>query len=95
MRMGMNMNQNIDFQQIAHTALGQSLILLGKWLPNDKVDGREFKALNPTRSDSKIGSFSVNLDTGKWGDFATDDTGLDLISLYAYLNGISQLDAAV
>ena len=74
--------------------LGQSLILLGIWLPDGKMDEREFKALNPTGSDGKIGSFSVNLDTGKWGDFANNDTGLDLISLYAYLNGLSQLNAA-
>lgn len=88
------MSQQVNFKQIAHAALGQSLVLLGRWLPGGKVDGREFKSLNPTRSDSKIGSFSVNLDTGKWGDFATNDAGLDLISLYAYLNGLSQLDAA-
>jgi hypothetical protein len=92
--MNKNMNQHIDFQQIARAALGQSLILLGRWLPGGKIDGREYKSLNPTRLDSKIGSFAVNLDTGKWGDFASEDTGLDLISLYAYLNGLSQLDAA-
>lgn len=84
----------IDFKRIAHAALGQSLILLSRWLPGGKVDGREYKSLNPTRSDSKVGSFAVNVDSGKWGDFASGDAGLDLISLYAYLHGLSQLDAA-
>ncbi|MDC8446440.1 MAG: hypothetical protein LV471_11010, partial [Nitrosomonas sp.] len=79
---------------IADAALGQSVVLLGRWLPGGKVDGREYKALNPTRADSKLGSCSVNLDTGKWGDFATGDAGLDLISLYAYLHSLPQLEAA-
>lgn len=88
------MRAQVDFRRIADAALGQSVVLLGRWLPGGKVDGREFKALNPTRADSKVGSFSVNLDTGKWGDFATDDAGLDLISLYAYLHSLPQLEAA-
>ncbi|WP_319557924.1 VapE domain-containing protein [Thiomicrorhabdus sp.] len=56
-----------------------------QWLPGGKVDGHEYKALNPNRSDSRIGSFSVNLNTGAWADFATGDKGGDLISLYAFV----------
>ena len=41
--------------------------------------------MNPLRSDAKIGSFSVNLTNGHWADFASDDKGGDLVSLYAYL----------
>lgn len=40
------------------------------------------------------GSFKVNLTTGKWGDFAKDDKGSDLISLYAYLNSLKNGKAA-
>ena len=32
---------------------------------------------------------------GKWADFATNDAGNDLISLYAYLNYIEQWQAAI
>ena len=34
---------------------------------------------------SSRGSFSVSITTGVWADFATDDRGGDLVSLYAYL----------
>ena len=39
-------------------------------------------------------SLSVNLTTGQWADFATDEKGGDLISLYAAVKRISQVDAA-
>ncbi len=56
------------------------------WLPNGRQDGDEWVALNPTRADEHAGSFKVNLSTGAWGDFATNDEGGDAVSLYAYLN---------
>ena len=68
--------------------------LLATWLPDGKRVGREWVARNPTRADRKAGSFKVNMDTGLWADFATGDTGGDPVSLYAYLNGLSQLAAA-
>ena len=55
---------------------------------------REWVARNPTRADRHAGSFSVNLVTGRWADFATGDRGRDPISLRAYLDGSSQLAAA-
>ncbi|MDA0781242.1 MAG: toprim domain-containing protein [Rickettsiales bacterium] len=41
-----------------------------------------------------MGSFKVNLVSCEWSDFATGDAGGDLVSLYAYLKGISQYQAA-
>lgn len=58
------------------------------------MSGREYQPINPTRGDTKRGSFSINVDTGAWGDFATDKAGGDLISLYAYLHNVSQGKAA-
>ena len=84
----------IDFKKVADQALNSLTSLLSSWLPDGKRDGHEFKALNPTRGDSKVGSFSINLNTGAWADFATGDCGGDAISLYAYITGESQLDAA-
>lgn len=82
-----NGKSTLPFAEIAAAALGQASLLLAEWLPDGKrsESGTEWIALNPTRSDGKAGSFSINLNTGKWGDFATDDAGLDLVSLYAYL----------
>lgn len=76
---------SIDFAAIAAAALAAADRLVPTWLPNGRQDGAEWKSINPTRSDEKAGSFAVNLNTGRWGDFATEDTGGDLISLYAYL----------
>ena len=84
----------IDFKAIASAALSRADSLLRQWLPDGKRDGHEYKALNPTRADSKLGSFSINLNTGAWADFATGDQGGDLVSLYAFLHGLDQPKAA-
>jgi hypothetical protein len=51
-------------------------------------------ALNPKRPDRHLGSFRINLATGKWADFATGDRGGDPVSLAAYLFGLTQVEAA-
>lgn len=90
------MTTQLPFAAIAAAALNQSESLVAEWLPGGQKVGPEWKALNPTRADGKIGSFSVNLVSGAWGDFACDDKGGDLVSLYAYLfHGGDQGKAAV
>lgn len=79
------MTSQLPFAAIAAAALNSSESLVAEWLPGGQRVGPEWKALNPTRADGKIGSFSVNLVSGAWGDFACDDKGGDLVSLYAYL----------
>jgi hypothetical protein len=63
-------------------------------LPNGKLFGNKYYPLNPTRNDRSTGSFVINLNTGVWKDFATGDGGGDIISLYAYIKGMSQYEAA-
>lgn len=77
----------LPFAEIAAAALAQAPSLLAEWLPQGKraESGTEWVALNPMRADTKLGSFTISLVSGKWADFATDDSGLDLVSLYAYL----------
>lgn len=82
-----------DFRGTAVHALAQVDAVLAHWLPDGKISGSEYQARNPTRDDKRPGSFSVNINTGQWGDFATDDRGGDLISLIAYLDGITQGEA--
>ena len=84
----------IDFKQVSSAALNQLASLVSGWLPDGKKAGPEWKARNPTRSDTKPGSFSINLNTGVWSDFATGESGGDAISLYSYLHSLSPLDAA-
>jgi hypothetical protein len=73
----------IDFDKIA--AGLNPATLVPQWLPDGKRVGSEWVARNPTRADNRPGSFSINLQTGAWADFATGDEGGDLISLWAYL----------
>lgn len=75
-------------------ALGSLDSLLAQWPPDGKREGREWVARNPTRSDTHLGSFKINLSTGAWADFATGDKGGDVVSLYAYLEGVKQGEAA-
>jgi len=79
----------------AMAALGASLELLAEWLPEGSQRGQEWVARNPTRADGRAGSFSVNLATGRWNDYADPDAhGGDLVALLAYLAGLTQLQAA-
>ena len=83
----------IDFKKVADYALSRIDEVLAHWLPNGKYQGREYIPINPTRNDQKPGSFTINRDRGVWLEAATDDRGGDLISLVAYLEGVSQLEA--
>lgn len=86
--------RRIDFNRIASSALARADAILPRWLPDGRREASEWVARNPTRSDHRLGSFKVNLRTGKWGDFSSDDRGGDLISLAAYLFGLDQVEAA-
>jgi len=87
----------IDFRAVnaaALTCLGQ---VLSRLAPGGKVVGDEYVALNPRRADRRPGSFKVRFlgpRGGAWADFATGDCGGDVVSLVAYLEGVSQGEAA-
>ncbi|OUS15267.1 hypothetical protein A9Q88_11975 [Gammaproteobacteria bacterium 50_400_T64] len=83
----------LDFKQVASLALGSIDAVLSAWVGDGKRQGHEYVALNPTRSDQSSGSFSINMNTGQWADFSTDDKGGDLVSLVAYIDGITQGEA--
>lgn len=87
-------NPPLNFKQVAQASLVDSLSIAQSLLPNGKRQGSEYVALNPKRADKKLGSFRINLETGRWADFAIGEKGGDLISLWAYLKGTSQFKAA-
>lgn len=87
--------RRIAFARIAVAALSCSEGLLQRWLPGGRFEGAEWVAINPTRADSRVGSFKINVANGYWADFATGDRGGDLISLASYLYKIRQSDAAL
>ena len=84
----------IDIPTVARAALPHVRTLVERWAPGGRLQGAEYVARNPIRSDSRPGSFKVNIASGRWADFATGDRGGDLVSLAAYLNRISQVEAA-
>jgi len=81
-------------KRVAATALGSIDTVLNHWLPGGKREGHEYLPLNPKRADSEPGSFSINLRTGEWGDFAAAAKGKDLVALVSYLENSSQGAAA-
>lgn len=84
----------IDFAGVNRAALPRLATLVRELAPNGKRIGREWVALNPTRPDRRIGSFKINLKSGRWADFATGDRGGDVVSLVAYVMETTQGEAA-
>jgi hypothetical protein len=90
----MNTPRRIAFARVAGAALDHADTLARRWLPDGRRQGPEWVARNPRREDRRLGSFKVNLKTGRWSDFATGDAGGDLIALAAYLFHLDQAEAA-
>ena len=78
----------VDFGRVNAAALGNAEGVVRGLLPDGRRDGAEWVARNPQRPDRRLGSFKVNLNSGKWADFATGDRGGDLVSLAAFVGGV-------
>jgi len=87
--------RSIAFRRVAGAALHYSDTIVRRWLPDGRREGTEWVCRNPRRADHRAGSFKVNLVTGRWADFATGDSGGDLVSLGAFLFGLNQKEAAL
>jgi putative DNA primase/helicase len=82
----------IDFKRLAADLLARADELVPAWLEGGKRSGREWICGDLSGAPGQ--SCSVNLDNGKWADFAAGVQGGDLISLYAAIHGLEQIDAA-
>ena len=91
---GIKIQDRIDFGRLKDRLNPYILSLVQRILPEGRLEGREYTALNPKRCDKNLKSFRININTGKWADFATNDRGGDIISLWAYVRNIKQIDAA-
>lgn len=79
-----------DFPKVSKAALACIESLLGQWLPNGIREGHEFCI--GSRNGEAGRSMKVRLTgekAGVWRDFSDDEGGADLISLYAYVFGLS------
>lgn len=81
-------------ERVNDAALTQLGFLCSRWFPTGRRRGNEYLALNPHRDDRHLGSFSINLSTGRWADFASGDRGRDPVSLYAFLERCRNFEAA-
>ena len=85
---------DIDFRRIAEIALPCLAEILDHLQVKHRRAGPEIEMINPTRDDRQFGSFRISMRSGRWADFATGDTGGDVVSLVAYLCSSRQIDAA-
>lgn len=82
-----------NFEALAADLAAQARELLSQWLPAGRMKGREYCVGNLQGAEGD--SLKVNVDTGAWCDFADPAArGGDLISLYAAIHGLKQIDAA-
>ena len=86
------MSEPINFVRLADELLSRIDQLVPMWLPGGHRNGPEYECAD--LSGGKGTSCKVNMKSGKWADFATDDHGGDLISLYAAINGVNNGKAA-
>jgi hypothetical protein len=87
-------NSRIDFELIRSVSLRNALDICELSIPGGRVVGVEYVVKNPKRVDRHAGSFKINIRTGQWADFATNERGSDLISLVAWRYDVSQSEAA-
>ncbi len=81
----------IDYPKLNAELLHQCPGILQEWYPQGRTVGHEFKVGSTSGEAGK--SLSVNINTGVWKDFATDEAG-DLIELYAKYTGLKNKEAA-
>jgi hypothetical protein len=86
--------KKFNFKELNSVALQSAPAILGQILPGGRREGVNYVVRNPRRGDRSSGSFKINVHNGLWADFATNDRGGDLISLIAYIDDSSQMQAA-
>lgn len=82
----------IDFKELGQALLNDSGHLLTEWLPGGKLLGKEWTCGDLLGGEGK--SCKINIESGAWQDFQTGEKGGDLISLYAAIKKVTQIEAA-
>ncbi|MGA0002184.1 MAG: hypothetical protein ACO3IZ_11115, partial [Steroidobacteraceae bacterium] len=81
----------LDFNTLAQRLLISAETLVPQWLSGGRRRGHEWVCGDLAGGEGD--SCSVNLLSGRWADFATNERGGDLIGLYAAIHEISMGDA--
>lgn len=88
----------INFHALNEALLDRAESLVPMWLPGGKKRNHEWVCAGLSGGDGTSCSINITGDRkkrGHWADFATDDRGKDLISLYASIHGLDQGKAAI
>lgn len=83
---------SIKFRELADALLARAESLVPAWLPGGVVRGQEYVCAG--LSGGQGTSCSVNLSSGQWADFSTDEKGGDLVSLYRAVFGVENMGKA-
>ena len=83
-----------EIMRVADAAKAAGRRILEFYLPGGQVRGKEYVVLNPYRDDQHAGSLSIEIATGKGGDFATGDTFGDFVGLVAFARKCKPGEAA-
>lgn len=88
-------SKKIDFDEVKRLALDNIDDLVESWFPDGEQRGKEYVTLNILRDDENLGSFSINLETGTFADFADDNVrGGNLLDLACFRFGLKPYAAA-
>ncbi len=82
----------VDIPAVAQAALPHLAALCARWLPGGRLEGREWTAGSLRGEPGR--SLRVNIQSGRWCDFASGERGGDAVSLAAAIAGTSQIQAA-
>lgn len=93
----------INVQRLNHYLIKNSqsplFSLLDPLMHGKKIDDQYYAGVNPHHhyvlSEYKYVNLYLELQTGKWFDRTRSDSGSDVISLFAYLYGLSPHKAAL
>ena len=81
----------MSFDELKQKLSPNLLSIVQSLVKGGSKQGHEYKAASI--HGGKGDSFSFNIKTGMWADFATDHKGGDIISLYAAIHNISQAES--
>jgi phage/plasmid primase-like uncharacterized protein len=83
-----------DFALIKQKYRENPIAVLQQLVGQGKIEGSDYVALNPRRKDSKLGSFRIDINTGRFHDFATGDKGGSIIDLAVFVYNCGIVEAA-
>ena len=83
-----------DFALIKRKYRENPLPILRELVGQGRIEGSDYVALNPRRKDGKLGSFRIDINTGRFHDFATGDRGGSVIDLAAFVYNCGIVEAA-